>query len=179
VLKKNQHIEGPITHAFADRFIVVQGTKGSIDDQKKIDGLTKEFVDAWDENYYGKCRFETDVNISQQDIQNFHLILIGNAKTNLLINRIIGHIPLEFDAHKLTIGDRHYEGENKSIHFIYPNPLNPEKYIVIIGGYHIEKIGLGETDLALKGWYDYTVWQHYPSGNSRIIEGGIFNRYWR
>jgi hypothetical protein len=64
---------------------------------------------------------------------------------------------------------------------IYPNPLNKDKYVAIIGYNNPEYISLGSereifNDVSDYGWYDYKVWDE-----KSLLEGiksGYFNQYW-
>jgi len=67
---------------------------------------------------------------------------------------------------------------------VYPNPLNPEKYIGIIGANNINYISLGADDLnnidqfdiSAYGFYDYKIWNN---SNMQTINYGYFNSEWK
>lgn len=76
-----------------------------------------------------------DVSITDDQIQSEHLVLYGNPNSNSVLRRLIAAgLPLSFDANGLTLFDRRYEGKDVGIKMIYPNPLAPNKYVVVVAG---------------------------------------------
>ena len=65
----------------------------------------------------------------------------------------------------------------------YPNPLNRDNYIAIIGYNNPAYISLGsETtgpfdDISDYGWYDYKVWDDRPFDNA--VQSGYFDSSWK
>jgi hypothetical protein len=178
VVKSNK-IEGPLTHAFADNFVVVEGTLGTEKEHEKIHNIATKFCAAWEKTFFVKCRYKTDKQIDSTDISNSHLFLIGNQFTNSIIKAIIHKIPLKIGKDKLVIGEKEYLGDKLGFHMIYPNPLNSEKYIVLIGANNINYFQLGENNLSHNGWHDYTIWKYPSTTHAYSIDAGYFNLFWQ
>ena len=176
---KNSKIEGPIMDAFSDRFIVVEGTIGSAQDHLNIHNQVNAFRKAWSKSYFSDCLHKKDIEITSVDIQNSNLILFGNQFTNKIIKKIINQIPLKIEKDRIVIGDSVFNGSKLSFNMIYPNPLKPNKYVVIIGANNIDYFQLEESDLSLNGWNDYTVKDYLSIRNNNNNSYGYFDMIWQ
>ncbi len=47
---------------------------------------------------------------------------------------IADKLPFKVEKNKFTIGTKTYKGDNLGFAAVYPNPLNPERYVVIYSG---------------------------------------------
>jgi pimeloyl-ACP methyl ester carboxylesterase len=81
-----------------------------------------------------------DVNLTGQDIHNKNLILFGEPSTNAVFAEMQDDFPFKFGPGSITVNGRVYAdgvGNNPKdaaridYSFIYPNPLNPKKYVAI------------------------------------------------
>jgi hypothetical protein len=176
---KNQEIEGPISHAFASSFLLVKGTTGSPENQMVLDSLTNAIRDQWRKNYAVDCGYKNDRDVTLQDIREKHLVLLGNAETNSLIEKVLPAIPVRMAPDHLSLGDRRYEGQHLGVQVIYPNPLNRHKYIVIVGANDLSGYRAIENNLAQKAWYDFVVWDSSNPRKSERLAAGYWDWSWR
>jgi len=178
---KTNEIEGPVNHAFAGKFMVVEGTSGNPVERRNIRRVVDEFRQKWRESYWGDCLYKQDIAIDSTDIADNHLILFGDQKTNLLINKIMAYLPFKIGQGYIKVREDKYTGQHLGIQLIYPNPLNPAKYVVILSGTNIDDFQIGDSELSLNGWHDYTVWEFFNVNDvtlSRKIGYGNFNQLW-
>ena len=174
---KNALIEGPILHAFTDGFIVVEGTQGSLKDRQTAGALCEAFCQAWREDYLQDCLHKKDYEITGQEIEQKNLVLFGNDQTNSFVKRVIGQVPVKFSTTGIAVGSKTYQGANLGVRLIYPNPLNKNRYIVIIGGNDMTNLPFDAKCLAIEGWYDFMVWKPWEADQS-LIDIGYFNQRW-
>jgi len=89
-------------------------------------------------NDAGFPHYKLDTEVKEQDMQK-NLILIGNMKSNILIDKMNEKIPLYFD----TEGDfkvvskftgNSYKDPRVGVVMKFDNPFNKEKKVMIIGG---------------------------------------------
>ena len=125
-------------------------------------------------NYAVACPTRKDRDVTPDDIKNKHLILIGNAETNSVLRELLPKVPLRIERDYISLGDKRYDGNGLGVAAIYPNPLNLEKYIVIAGANGHDGYRLIESNLSLKGWYDFAIWN---SGN--VLATGHWDHTWR
>ena len=176
---KDQEIEGPLSHAFADRFILVRRTLGNANQQKILNKWFDIYRQIWQLRYQVDCLYKDDVQISDADIRDSHLILFGDAKTNKIINQIEDQLPVKIEFDKITVKGKEYVGKKLLVNLIYPNPLNPKKYIVLISTNNMDYFDIGEPELSLRGWYDYAIWDVKDKSEIKLVDSAFFNEVWR
>lgn len=179
-LVKNSLIEGPFAHVFLQPFIIVPGTIG---DQKEIqlnNTIATQLAEMWDTMYYAKCHVMIDQNISENEIQNFNLILIGNEHNNKLLKQHNNIMPIRNTSNSVVINNEHFQGENLNYYMVYPNPARTDYYIAVLGYNNADRFLLmSENDLSplenisYLGYYDYKVWTP-----DKVIRKSYFGRNW-
>ena len=51
------------------------------------------------------------------------------------MRKIADDLPVQWEAERIRIGDKKYDGANHVAVLIYPNPLNAKKYLVLNSGF--------------------------------------------
>ena len=113
-LRKHPGLQGPIDDAFMDSFLVVRPTTT----HPAMDRFLNEFA-KW---MRGDPRTVEAAALSDAQIRDHNLILFGDAQSNAVIRRVLPKLPMKWPA------------GGKSLAMIYPNPLNPSRYVVINSG---------------------------------------------
>lgn len=136
-LRKKPGLQGPIDDALMDSFIFVKPTKAcrnaAID--KWVNSEFEHAVTHWRRQMRGDAVVKRDTEITGKDIAESNLILWGDTQANELLAKIADKLPIRWDADNVTIGSRKYEAAHHAPVAVYPNPLNPEKYIVLNSGF--------------------------------------------
>ncbi|MBI1368182.1 MAG: prolyl oligopeptidase family serine peptidase [Planctomycetes bacterium] len=171
--RKRPGQQGPIDDAFMDPFLLVTPT-GRSDNALFEQWMNFELDHArthWRAVFRGDMRTKNDADVTADDIKNYHLVLFGDEKSNKLIAQIAGKLPM-----KIVDGDR----VNL---MIYPNPLNPRKYVVLNSGptfREADDLNNSLQNPKLGDWagIDMTVSpdQKYPG---KVIEAGVFDEHWQ
>src|SRR5207248_8733725 len=65
------------------------------------------------------------------DIRSSHLILWGSPTDNAVLGRIADRLPTSWDAERIRSGDSRHSSSDHALILIYPNPLNPQRYVVL------------------------------------------------
>ena len=94
-----------------------------------------EAVFHWRRFFRGEPRVKDDSAITDEDIKNRNLILWGDPSSNRLLARIADQLPIKWSAKEIKVGDQTYDATRNAPAFIYPNPLNPSRYVVINSGF--------------------------------------------
>ncbi len=139
-LRKRHGLQGPIDDAFMDRFIMVRQTpKRPINDRAKvynwIDKEMEHAVDHWRKQFRGELKVIDAEDVDEKLIANSNLILWGDWSSNALIAKIADKLPIRWDAKEVRVGQQTYGAGNHIPVLIYPNPLNPKKYVVLNSGF--------------------------------------------
>ncbi|WCT13778.1 PHB depolymerase family esterase [Mucilaginibacter jinjuensis] len=177
VLTKTHQLEGPVNDVFSSSFLIVVGTEPNIRNQRFAGPMSKLFVDDWMYNFFGKCRIKSDKDLTWQDIKSFNLVIIGDCSPGTLAFRMQQMLPFKTGPNTLTLNDREFAGRQLNYSFIFPNPLAPANYLLSINSNSGYVLPDQVKDIALKGWYDYEIWD--CSNTPSLISHGRFNKYWK
>jgi len=133
-MHKTRAMCGPFREALASRFLIVPGTAG--DDQEDAAGRKRAQGAAldWIRWTQGKAVVKPDAAVTEQDIRDNNLILYGSPETNRIVRRIAGRLPIRFEKDAYVVGDRRVPRAGAGLLMIYPNPLNPKRYVAIRDG---------------------------------------------
>ena len=136
-LTKRHGLQGPIDDAFMSSFVMVRPT-GKAMNQKIEAWVASEqtrAVEQWRAIFRGEARVKDDAEITSEDIARSNLILWGDPASNKIIAKIIDLLPIRWDAQSVKAGDQIFAANQHAPILIYPNPLNPKRYIVINSGF--------------------------------------------
>jgi predicted esterase len=135
-LRKQHGLQGPIDDAFMDTFIIVRPTGRPLSAATGAwaQAQLEDAVDRWTHFFRGEPRIKDDAVVTAADIASAHLVLFGDPSSNAVYRRIAGRLPLAWRADGVTVGAGRFPATHAPV-FIYPNPLNPGKYVVINSGF--------------------------------------------
>jgi len=131
-LVKKHNLQGPIDDAFMDSFIFVSpsGTCASPTVDKWVQSELEHAIVHWRQQFRGDARVMKDAEITDKEIASSNLVLWGDPQSNQLIKKIADQLPIQWTADAITVGDKLYPADHCAPVLIFPNPLNPEKYVV-------------------------------------------------
>jgi hypothetical protein len=149
--RKRHGLSGPIDDFQFERFLFVHGTGGDDAARLALEKMSKRLAD-WGLG----ALFETkaDHDVTAEDLQKAHLLLIGTPQNNTLLAKIADRLPLRWTGTGLQLGTATVEGPGAGACLIYPNPLAPERYVVVITA----------TDES-----GYQVWSHRGPGGDYVM----------
>jgi len=136
-LAKQHDLQGPIDDAFMDSFIMIPPSNKGLDkmtDQWIADELADSLF-QWRRQFRGEARVKSVADVSAYDIENSHLVLWGDPASNPLIERLLPFLPIKWTADSLAMAGKNYEGTKRVPALIFPNPLNPKRYVVLNSGF--------------------------------------------
>jgi pimeloyl-ACP methyl ester carboxylesterase len=135
-LRKTHGLQGPIDDAFMDAFIFVRPTGKPLSD--RIGRWTREQADyavnEWIHFFRGEPRVKNDTEVSAADIANHNIALFGDPSSNAIYKRIAPRLPIAWTADGVTVGSERFDANHAPV-FVYPNPLNPRRYVVVNSGF--------------------------------------------
>lgn len=182
---KNPQTCGPIDHAFMDSFVFVRPT-GKVLNKNVGDWVEAELgraVTQWRAVFRGNARVVADNAVSEQDIQNSNLVLWGDPSSNAILKKIADKLPFKWDAKEFAFGGKTYDANNVAPVLIFPNPLNPSKYIVLNSGFTFREaaaINNAQQTPKLPDWAIVdlrTAPDAYFPG--KVVRAGFFNEQWQ
>ena len=136
-LLKRPELQGPIDDAFMDSFLFVLPSGKSRDKavQKWVEQESQHAMLHWRKHFRGDVRSKLDTELSEADIQNSNLILFGDPMSNTVIHQIVNRLPVSWGDDSIGIGNFEVPSQGHVPILIYPNPLNPKRYIVLNSGF--------------------------------------------
>ena len=125
------------------------------------------------------AKLATGPKLSDADMANFHVVLFGDPGSNQVMARMLAKLPVKWTRETVKIGDKNYPAAEHFPALIYPNPLNPAKYVVL-------NTGLTITDREYNGDYGMPQWGDYAivkvkegSDVPDMVTAGLFDEQWR
>ncbi len=173
---------GGIKVAYFSPFIIVYGTnteKGIIEKYKEMARLQAM---RWYRRANGYCEILPDTEITEDLMRRYNLILIGNANTNKIIQKINPFLPIKFEDGKITVGEEKFEGD-LCLTLLYRNPFYRDKLILLYSELTEKSLPYSQFFLPLysgAGVPDFLIFdekvQNY--GFAGVILCGFFDQNW-
>ena len=135
-LRKRPGLQGPIDDAFTGPFLMITTDRPS----------GKQAIDAWVQNeveylqrrwravFRGHIRFKSADEVSPADLEQYHLLVWGTPTSNSLLQRMLPQLPLKWAEDEFEFNGQRYATADHMPVLIYPNPLNPNRYVVLNSG---------------------------------------------
>ncbi|MBN8246916.1 MAG: prolyl oligopeptidase family serine peptidase [Verrucomicrobia bacterium] len=136
-LRKRHGLQGPVDDAFMDSFLFVRPTGPPLNAAVGA-WATNEMAHAiehWRRQYRGDVRVKDDTAVTDADQAAHHLVLWGDPQSNALIGRVASRLGVRWDATGVHTPEANYPADRYVAVEVYPNPLNPERYVVLNSGF--------------------------------------------
>lgn len=184
-LAKRQYLQGPIDDAFLSRFVMVKPTGKPLND--KVGGWAagelKHAVEHWRRHFRGDAIVKDDAAITDADIKDANLVLWGDPSSNAVLAKIADKLPVKWTASGVVVGDKTYDAGTHVPVLIYPNPLNPTKYVVLNSGFTFREYDYLNNARQVPKLPDYAVVDVTTPPNSRypgkVVRAGFFGEKWQ
>jgi pimeloyl-ACP methyl ester carboxylesterase len=177
-LQKTHGSQGPIDDAFMGPFLCVRPTGDAWNPaaqeygRKTLDRFMADFA-KW---MRGDPRVKDDRDVSPSDIGAFNLVLFGDPGSNSLIAQVVGKLPIRWSKTEIGMAGQKFSAADHIPVLIYPNPLNPKRYVVINSGHTFGETEFrGTNALLFPRLGDYAV----LGTDGAVALAGLFNENWR
>lgn len=177
--EKRPNLQGPIDDAFAHSFVCVIGSGDTFhpSTQKFVDAKVAAFKYDWGKHWRGELPTIGDYAVTPNEIQNKNLILFGDPQSNLTLAQILPKLPLKWTKDEIEFAGKKYKASEHVPVMIFPNPLNPNKYVVLNTGHTIPSADYTKTNALLYPRLgDYAILRLADGG---VATAGLFDDYWR
>jgi hypothetical protein len=131
---------------------------GTGKDRKNALEIFRMVVEMCEQAYFGHVYTIKDYELTPELEGRFNLILVGNSKSNSAWSRLADALPVELNRDSVRMGRKSWTGDALGLEAIVPNPLYPQKAIVLVGVESPMAVRLPQVNIALDGWYSYCVW---------------------
>ena len=172
-----------------------------------VEGEMERAITQWRAQFRGEPRVKKDTDVTDADIAEHNLILWGDMLSNKLIGRLVGwsgpdkesklikppinylggvisiNEALSTSGFYVTVGKNKFDVKNHVPIFIYPNPLNPKKYMVLNSGFTFrdyDYLNNARQTPKLPDWAIVDV-NTPPSSRwpGKIVAAGFFDEKWQ
>ena len=182
--EKNSVIAGPLGDIFNTPFAIVTGTISHDPAmQEMCRRKAQAAADFWRQWQQQPPRMFLDSEISDADAARYSLLLIGGADANG-ISRKFGSV--EIGPDRVTIDGRSFAATDARVQVIRPNPLNPQRYALIVAANSAGALSLWSPARLQNAQFDFMIEDgHIAGGPERVpqhriwVAGGWFDRRWK
>lgn len=172
-LVKKHGVSGPIQDTFMEHPVLL--VHGEQTTAAMLDANIDRLISTGDGSGILRTGFDRkrDDDVTAADLVAKNLILVGTPRQNRFVAKIADKLPVKFSADGFEIAGREYHGADVQLLMVYPNPLNPERYILLLPEQYC-----GERPLK---YLDYVVLQEPAPGanRARVLAEGLFDSHWR
>ena len=179
-LHKTHALQGPIDDAFLDPFLLVRPTGTPWNDEVNQQALRTlaRFDRMWGRFFRGHPFVKDDKDVTEADFAKYHVVLFGDPGSNKWIAKLNGKLPVKWTRETVTLGAQTFPAGESFPALIYPNPLNPAKYVVLNTGLTIEDRGYNG-DYGTPLWGDYAIVKVKPGAEvPEMLTAGLFDENW-
>lgn len=180
-LHKTHALQGPIDDAFLDPFLMVRPTGKPWSDEVNQQALRTmaRFDRLWGKYFRGHPFVKDDKDVTEADIAKYHLVLFGDPGSNQWIAKVKDKLSVKWTEQSVSLGGQTFPANECYPAMVYPNPLNPAKYVVLNTGLTIEDRGYNG-DYGTPLWGDYAIVKVKPGESlPEMLTAGLFDETWQ
>ncbi|RPJ55962.1 MAG: DUF3471 domain-containing protein [Acidobacteria bacterium] len=184
---KRPSLPGTFSDFTTTPFAIVLGT---ISKDAEMVQMCRDKADVvikyWREWQKQEPRVFKDTELTDTDAARYSLQLIGGPEANAVTARLAAKLPIKFAAEEITIDGKSFKAKNAAVQMIYPNPLNPERYVFLVAGTSVDGLYVSEPLVRDTGDWDFLIMDgRYAASARRIpqmklrVATGMFDSSWR
>ncbi|HEY1084341.1 MAG TPA: hypothetical protein VGE29_18890, partial [Prosthecobacter sp.] len=174
-----------IDDAFMDSFLYVKPTGTALNE--KVGAWTQAEMERasfeWRRQFRGDAPAKADKDISEADIAANNLVLWGDPQSNAVLAKIIAKLPVEWTKDKLVVNGKTYDVNSQAPVLVYPNPLNPKRYVVINSSFTYREYDYLNNARQVAKLPDWAVIDLSKPKSTRasggVPDAGFFNEAWQ
>jgi len=136
-LIKRHGLQGPIDDAFMDSFVFVTPTGKPMHEKTGVWVAAEQAraISMWRQFFRGDARVVKDDAVSEALIASSNLVFWGDPSSNKLLEGIVEKLPIKWTPKEIKVGSQTWSSDSHVPVLIFPNPLNPKRYVVINSGF--------------------------------------------
>jgi pimeloyl-ACP methyl ester carboxylesterase len=183
-LKKSSSFYGSIKQAYFSPFVLVYGTKGDSATTELTFHQARLEATRWWRRANGFTEIISDTEVTSEIIADYNLVLFGGANENFITAKINENLPIKVKDGRILLGEKRIKGKQIAVEFIYPNPLNPEKFVFVHEGNDLKGFLLSDfftTIYSGAGLPDFVIFDDRvkQKGWGGVICAGFFDSDWQ
>ncbi|MEY4178823.1 MAG: hypothetical protein RLY70_2397, partial [Planctomycetota bacterium] len=188
---KRPGLQGPIDDAFLAPFVFVAPSTpcASPAVDRWVRAELAHAAERWRAVCRGSVEIKLDRDLTETDYADKNLILWGDAAGNAAIRAIADRLPIAWtDAtaatgRTLVKGGERWDAANHVPAFIYPNPRNPKRYVVLNSGLTFREAHdrtNSQQNPKLPDWVVFDIREPATAQSAaRVAAAGFFDEQWK
>jgi dienelactone hydrolase len=184
-LRKTHGLTGPIDDAFMESFMFVAPTGTAWNEQPG--GWSKSELarakEHWRRHFRGVARVKDDKQITPDDIAKHNLVLWGDPGSNAILAQLADKLPIKWTKEEIKVAGNSFPANNHALIAIYPNPLNPKKYVVLNSSFTFREFAYLNNARQVPMLPDWAVVDLTTPPNSvwpgKIVAADFFDERWQ
>ncbi len=134
---KRRDLQGPIDDAFMQSFICVRGTGTAWNEEQSAwaNWTFERFQREFDQWMRAEVPTVDDKDLTPEMIAENNIVLFGDPGSNAVLAKILPDLPVRWTEKTIQFGDQTFDANTHGLCMIFPNPLNPSRYVVINSGH--------------------------------------------
>jgi hypothetical protein len=181
-LKKRPGLQGPIDDVFMDRFIIVEPS-GSFPSSVAGKWMASELLRLkreWRAQFRGVPITVKADQLTLEQIEHCHLIVWGDPSNNEAIRKMVRQLPVRWNNDRLEFGSESWDAKVVVPSLIYPNPLNPDRYVVINSGFTFRGFGSNATQVPMLPDFAFVDVREPATSLApgKVLKAGFFDEEW-
>ncbi len=182
---KSIGLTGPIDDAFMSSFLFVRPTGRPLNAKlgQWVDGELAHAKKMWRDIFRGDAPIKDDRAVDADDIYNANLVLWGDPSSNRVLAQILDRLPIKWNGRQIEFRGKTYDAAVHAPIFIFPNPLNTWRYVVINSGIDFRDEAYGTNSLQTPKLPDYAIVDLReapgPRWPGKIVDAGFFDESWK
>jgi hypothetical protein len=183
-LVKRHGLQGPIDDAFLESFVFVTPSGPAWNEKTGawFKSEQQHAIDHWRKQFRGEARVMADSAITETEIAKHNLVLFGDPQSNQVLAKIADKLPISWTKEQIKVSDQTFPADSHVAVLIFPNPLNPDRYIVLNSGFTFREYDYLNNARQVAKLPDYAVIDISKPITSRapggIATAGFFTERW-
>jgi dienelactone hydrolase len=184
-LVKRHGLQGPIDDAFFDSFLMVKPTGKPLNDKvgARLEAEMTRAVDQWRKQFRGEAPVKPDADVTEADSADHNLVLWGDPSSNKVLAKIADKLPIRWSADGVKLDGKTYSADRHALLLIYPNPLNPRRYVVLNSGFTFREYDYLNNARQVPKLPDFAVLDvetlASPRAPGKVVTAGFFDEHWQ
>jgi hypothetical protein len=183
--RKRPGLSGPLTDVLLTCQVHAYGT-GVERDTKTLEKAAEQGASgAWTQWAWSAFHpVKADVDVTVDDMRRCSLVLYGDTRSNSILAAVAPRLPIRIEPGAIVVGSKRYDRAQEGTRFIAPNPLAPNRYLVVQAGNSAAAVAAGNNlpDF-LPDWvvYDERAARSRPRGifgRTPPVAEGFFDESW-
>lgn len=184
-VRKRPGMQGPIDDAFCSPFVFVMpsrpATHGAV--QRWIKREMDYAGSRWQTLMRGDARFVQDTDVTEAMIRDCNLVCFGDFTSNRYLATVADQLPVGWTKSEIKVGDATFDPTTHVPAFCFPNPKNPDRYVVVNSGMTFREFSNVSNSRQIAMLPDWAVLDVSATDDGifagNVVADGFFDEQWK